>query len=84
MVFILPGDEGAVLHHALLDEDALGCVGFHHAAVLVPQYLHVLRHERGLALERQAVALEHHLMLGWRQLEGGQLQGCVWGGQGYI
>lgn len=73
----LPGDQRAVLHHALLDEDALGGVRLHHAAVLVPQHLHVLGHEGGLALEGQAVPLEDHLPLGRSQLEGGQLQRSI-------
>lgn len=60
----------------LLNEDALGGVGLDHAAVLVPQHLHVLGHERGLTLERQAVALKDDLTLGRSQLEGGQLK---WG-----
>lgn len=70
----LPGDQRAVLHHAPLDGDALGRVRRHHAAILVPEHLHVLGHERGLALERQAVPLEDHLPLGRGQLEGRQLQ----------
>lgn len=76
-----PGDERAVLHHVLLDEDALRGVLFDHAAVLVPQHLHVLGHEGRLALEGEAVPLKHHLALGGGQLEGGQLQGGVWGTQ---
>lgn len=67
---VVPCNERAVLHHALLDEDALGGVRFDHAAILVPEHLHVLGHKRGLTLEGQAVPLEDHLALGRRQLEG--------------
>lgn len=76
-----PGNERAVLHHALLDEDALGGVRFDHAAVLVPEHLHVLGHKGSLALEGQAVPLKDHLPLGRSQLEGRQLQGSIWGGR---
>lgn len=65
----------------LLNEDALGCVRLHHAAVLVPQHLHVFSDERGLALEGQAVPLKNHLPLGRSQLEGRQLQRGIWGNQ---
>lgn len=81
MLRVLPCDEGAVLHHLLLNEDALGCVRLHHAAVLVPRHLHVFSDEGGLALERQAVPLKNHLPLGWSQLEGRQLQRGIWGNQ---
>lgn len=72
-----PGNERAVLHHALLDEDALGGVCFDHATVLVPEHLHVLGHKRSLALEGQAVPLKDHLPLGRSQLEGRQLEGSI-------
>lgn len=81
MDIIVPGDQGAVLHHALLYEDALGGVGLHHAAVLVPQHLHVLGHKGGLTLEGQAVPLEDDLTLGRSELERGQLKGSIYGYQ---
>jgi len=65
----VPRNERAVLHHVLLDEDALGGVGLDHAAILVPQHLHVLGHEGSLTLERQAVPLKDDLPLGRSQLE---------------
>lgn len=76
---VVPRNKRAVLHHALLDEDALGGVWFDHAAILVPEHLHVLGHKRGLTLEGQAVPLEDHLALGRSQLEGRQLQRSIWG-----
>lgn len=78
---ILPCDEGTVLHHLLLNENALRCVRLYHAAVLVPQHLHVFSDEGGLALERQAVSLKDHLPLRRSQLEGRQLQRGIWGNQ---
>lgn len=76
---IIPGNQGAVLHHALFYEDALRSVGLDHAAVLVPQHLHVLGHEGGLTLEGQAVPLEDHLTLGRSELERGQLERSIYG-----
>lgn len=74
---VIPRDKGAILHHALLNEDALCGVRLDHVAVLVPQHLHVLGHEGGLTLERQAVPLKDDLMLGRRQLEGRQLEWSI-------
>lgn len=70
---ITPGNKGAILHHALLNEDALSSVRFDHATVLVPQHLHVFGHERGLTLEREAVPLKDDLPLRRSELEGRQL-----------
>lgn len=63
------------------NDDALGGVGLDHAAVLVPQHLHVLGHEGGLTLEWQAVPLKDDLLLGRSQLEGGQLKWSICGEQ---
>ena len=77
MNITIPSDQGAVLHHVFFNEDALGGIGLDHAAILVPQHLHVLGHEGGLALERQAVPMKDDLSLGRSQLEGGQLKRSV-------
>lgn len=61
----------------LLDEDALGGIGLDHAAILVPEHLHVLGHEGRLTLEGQAVALKDHLPLGRSQLEGRKLERSI-------
>ncbi len=73
----IPSNKRAVLHHALLNEDALVGVGLDHAAILVPQHLHVFGYEGGLTLERQAVPLKDNLSLGRSQLEGGQLERSI-------
>lgn len=65
----LPGNKGAVLHHALLYVDSLCGIGLHHLAILIPEHLHVLVHKGGHALERQTVSLENYLMLGRSHLE---------------
>lgn len=63
------------------NEDALGGIRLDHAAILVPQHLHVLSYKGGLTLERQAIPLKDNLTLGWSQLEGGQLKWCILGNQ---
>lgn len=73
----IPGNQRAVLHNALFNEDALSGIRLDHVAPVVPQHLHVLCHEGGLTLERQAVPLKDDLPLGWGQLEGGQLEWSV-------
>lgn len=77
MYSAIPSNQRAILHHALFNEDALGGVRLDHAAILVPQHLHVFGHEGGLALERQAVPLKDHLTLGRSELEGGQLKWSI-------
>lgn len=74
----LPGNKGAVLHHALLYVDSLRGIRLHHLAILIPEHLHVLVHKGGHALERQAVPLENYLMLGRSHLERGELQRCIY------
>lgn len=81
MFTVIPSNERAVLHHVLLDGDALGGVRLDHATVLIPQHLHVLGHEGGLTLERQAVSLKDHLTLGRSQLERRQLKWSICGNQ---
>lgn len=77
MCMVIPRNQGAILHHAFLNNYALGGVGLDHAAVLVPQHLHVLGYKGGLTLEWQAVSLKDNLTVGWSQLEGGQLERCI-------
>lgn len=69
------------MHDALFNEDALCGVRLDHAAVLVPQHLHVFSHQGSLTLEWKAVPLKDHLTLGWSELEGRQLQRSIWNRQ---
>lgn len=60
----VPGDEGAVVDEVFCEDDACLLIALHRGPVVVPVDAGIIAQVAGRALERQAVALEHHLAQG--------------------